>query len=148
MRFRSALGLTLLLVLLCASAVSAQTTCTANCTVRVGEPFVALFDPPTSGGQHAGFRLFIDNAKVGNDLPASPGTTTINGVTIATRGAHTLQVSAFNADGETKTAALSISAVLPPPGAPTNLRIQVAFTVASDGSISVKLLGIETVPQP
>jgi len=135
------------LLLVSGSSVSAQTPCTANCTVTVNKPFQVLFEAPTTGGAATGFRVYLDGAKLGADIPASAGTVTVNGVLVATAGAHTLEVSAFNAIGEgAKTQPLTLTASQGVPGTPGNLRIQVVFTVAQDGSISVRVVGVEQDP--
>jgi hypothetical protein len=126
-----------------------QTTspCSANCTIQSGRSFSVLFDASVVDATHGaatGYRLYIDNTKVGPDLAASPGTTTIPNQILTTPGEHTIEVSAFNASGEgAKTPPLKVTITVPLPGTPTNLRILVAFSVAENGSVSVKVVGIE-----
>lgn len=62
---------------------------------------------------------------------------TVAGLT--TRGTYTLQASAFNADNETRGAVLVFDVKLPPPSAPSNIRIMAVQTTA-DGRTIMRLL--------
>lgn len=104
--------LVLALVLL-ASPVLAQTECTADCAVTVGQPFTVKFDPqPTDANV---YRVKIDGVQVGQDLPLT--TTSVSGVTVSTTGDHFLTVTAFRASDnvEGSTAALRLIAGNPTP---------------------------------
>jgi len=122
-----------------------QTVCSQNCPVEVNKGFSVLFDAPGDGGTPVGYRLYLDGAKVGADIPATPGTVTVAGVLVSTVGTHQLQVSAFNATGEgQKTAALTLIANAPVPGIPSNLRIQLQVTIAQDGTFQIRVVGVES----
>lgn len=127
-----------------------QQPCSQACTIQAGKTFSVLFDAPAvsaDAGPPTGFRLYINDVKVGPDIVASAGTTTIPGQSILTPGTHTIQVTAFNASGESaKTPPLQLTVTVALPGPPTNLRILVAFTVAQDGKVGMKIVGVEAVP--
>lgn len=136
-----------LLTVVVAAPVNAQTPCSQNCTLKPGQTFSIAFDPPVEGppsGPSSGYRLYIDNVKIGPDISPTAGTTTIPDQVLTTIGPHHIQVEAFNASGVgPKTPALTVTITQPPPGMPQNLRILVAVTVAENGSIGIKVVGIE-----
>lgn len=91
-----------------------------------------------------GYRLFVDGAKFGPDIPRSA--LTADGVVDVkhpgfARGTHTAQASAFNADGENKSAVLTFTAKGQPPAAPGTPTVFVTITVARDGTITVAVTG-------
>lgn len=107
-------------------------------TVTVGQGFSASFTH--DGLNTAGYRLYLDNQPI-LDVPVSvlqSGSATLRVPAVSVRGPHTLIASAYNADGETKTAPLAFDAKLPAPNPPTTFTIVVQ--VAEDGSVSLKLL--------
>lgn len=124
------------------SPANAQTPCSANCQVDVSKAFSVQFDPPTSGGAPTGYRIYLDGVKLGADIAAAPGTTTVPGVITNTAGPHNIEVSAFNATGEGPTAKLVVTAILPLPGPPTNLKILIQVTIAENGSVTWKVVGV------
>lgn len=122
-----------LCMMLSASGVSGQTN-----TATVGEGFAITF---THDGQNtAGYRVYLDNVQI-QDLPLSAlaaGTARTQPITVTTRGAHTVEVSAYNADRESARAALAFTASLPTPTSPGNLQIVITMALNPDGSISVR----------
>ena len=136
---RELLGFVLLVL---PTPLAAQTPCTTNCTVRVGQSFSLAFDASTSTDV-TGYRVYLDTVKVGADIPATPGTTTVPSLSVSVAGSHTIEVSAFNAGGESPRVGLTFTALPTVPTPPANLRIVVAMTVAQDGSVTLTVLGVE-----
>lgn len=93
-------------------------------TVVAGQPFRVLMNH--DGLFTTGYRLYIDNVKVGADLPLSALS---NGVVTAPApgvsvGNHTVELSAFGPAGEgPRSVALPFQGVAPLPSAGSNLRI-------------------------
>jgi hypothetical protein len=140
--------LALALVFAASTQVHAQTTCTANCDVTVGQGFTVQWDAPVTSptaGPLVGYRLYVDGSKVGADILASAGVREVVNVSVATRGAHSLEVRSYNADRETAAPAIALNAKLAAPGAPTNLRLQIVVTIAENGSVIMKVVGVEVV---
>lgn len=107
---------------LSASPIAAQTcgTTTANaCPIRSGQAVTMAFDPsPATGVQ--GYRLYVDNTRVGPDIPATGASVSLPG---QPAGAHAVQLTAFNQFGEgPRSAALNLLAG-DPPGPPSGLRV-------------------------
>lgn len=116
----------LLLALACllwASTASAQTVVPAN------QPVTLAWD--SDGVNVSGFKVYVDDAAP-ILVPASDRSVK---VTLAS-GTHTIVVSAYNPDAETKSPALSQIAKQPAPNAPTQLRFIVTADVAPDGTVS------------
>lgn len=67
----------------------------------------------------SGYRCYLDNVKVGTDLPATARTCAFPG---QASGSHTVAVSAFNTFGESAKTAVPFT-VGGPPSPPTNLRL-------------------------
>jgi len=109
-------------VLLSAVSASAQTP------VAAGSALTAAADH--TGANTTGYRLYIDGAKVGADMPMSSlaaGVLTVP-VPPLSGGAHTIEVSAFNPVSETKSAPLAVFAWAPP-DAPGGVRVTMAGTI-------------------
>jgi hypothetical protein len=125
-------------------------TCPPNCTISPGASVSVVFDP-TSPRTETGYRMYIDNVKVGNDIAVSAGASvTANAIVLpVAAGSHTLKVSAFNpasTPSEVFSDPLSFSIVIPPPsapGKPTNLRIVLVITQAANGTIKVDVVAVE-----
>lgn len=108
----------------------AQTTCTANCTLTVGQSYSVQADH--DGVNTTGYRFILDGLQVGVDRPMTVligGVVTISGLTAPVRGTHLMQVVAFNEDGSTSSDPLSVSVKKLPPGKPAKTRIISAMTV-------------------
>lgn len=137
-----------ILVIACLpTPAAAQTPCSSNCVLAVGESFSAVADH--DGANTVGYRLYIDNVKVGTDVPLASlqaGSVTVAALVAPARGSHTLQISAYNADFESKSDPFAFTTKLPPPGKPGNLRLLFAVVVADDGSVSFKFVGFDGVP--
>jgi hypothetical protein len=143
--------LVLAVLLLTAASASAQTT-----TVEVNQPFRAVFTH--DGVNTTGYRVFVDNVQVGPDAPASAltaGSVSLavpSGVSMA--GTHTLQAAAFNASGETKSAALTFTVTDPPPPPPPTEpsvpTIDITVTVAArpDGTLELTAVRVGGVLVP
>ena len=134
-----------LLALLHVLPAQAQTPCASPCVVEVGKAFSVLADH--DGVNTTGYRLYLDNVKVGADIPMSAlvaGTVTISAGVGPARGSHTVQLAAFNADGETRGVAFPFTTKLQAPTAPTNQRIIIGVTLR-DGTITLEVLSVETL---
>lgn len=136
----------LALVLLCAPVLAqAQTTCAANCVLTVGQSFTLVGDADTVNT--TGYRIYMDGVKQGADLPLSTlqaGSITVAAIVAPTRGTHTLILSAFNPDVESKSDPFTFTTIMAPPKKPGNLRLLFTVILAEDGSIQWKFLGIDT----
>jgi hypothetical protein len=95
-------------------------------------PFSVLADydntPPSSLGDPdpaIGFRLYIDSAQALEQTApgATTGTVSFSVIAGLPKGSHIVAVSAFNADGETMSAPLSINVTGRPPKGPINVRL-------------------------
>lgn len=131
-------------VLLAALPASAQTTCSVNCVLTAGVPFTAA--ATHDGLNTTGYRVYIDTVKVGADLPLTAlqsGTVTFGPFVAPARGTHTIQLSAFNPDIETKGDLFTFTTVLPAPAKPGPLRLIFTVTLAEDGTIKFQFLGID-----
>jgi hypothetical protein len=118
-----------LAILLVSPAAYAQ----APPSVPLNQPFQLVADH--DGVNTTGYRCFLDGVKVGADLPVPAGTVktiTCAFAALATAGAHTASVSAFNASGEGRLD-VAVNVPLPPPGKPSNPRILVNGTVVQNG---------------
>lgn len=142
----------LAVLLALAVPVSAQTPCSVNCVLTAGQSYTAVYDH--DGLNTTGYRFYIDGTKVGTDIPMSAlqsGSVTVPALVAPTRGTHTVQMGAFNQDFETKSDPTTFTTVLSAPKKPGNLRLLFTVTLAEDGSIQWKFLGIDTadpVPVP
>lgn len=97
--------------------------------VTANQPFQVLLD---HDGLHTlGYRLYLDEVQTGPDIPVSSLVNGVLTIPVASvpRGAHSVRVSAFNADHEVSSLPLAFEAKDPAPNAPTNLRIQVTINV-------------------
>jgi len=116
-------------------------TMTAPEPVVQGAAFQVAFDhnqgcTSSSGGTIAqcttGYHVYVDDVKLPADIPASAwanGVVTSGAMTIGTVGNHSINIAAFNSDGETKALAPLIVTVVPPttlaaPALPTGVRVQ------------------------
>jgi hypothetical protein len=144
--------LTLCLLLL-ATPATAQTTCPAPgpCTVTVGQAYAVAADitPWTAVNAPAGFRFYINGVKTGADLTLSAlsaGVVTVAGLVAPARGSYTLEMTAFNADGESPKSAPALTLVskLATPPTPGNVRIILAVSLI-DGQLRFEFRGIETI---
>lgn len=116
-------------------------------TVPANTPFSVVSDHVDVGTPATGFRCYVDTIKIGNDLPLSARvngkfTCAMPGQTI---GNHTVQTSAFNAFGETRSATFAVTVGGPPAG-PTNLQIMLQIAVATDGTATLLAMKVETLP--
>jgi hypothetical protein len=130
---------TILVILMGLLALAGPASAQTPDTVPAHQSFSVEFTH--DGLNTTGYRVFVDGVKVGSDLPlsaltAGKVTASVAGVP---RGAHTVQVSAFNLDAEAKSAALPFTAVDPTPATPTNLTIKLVVQIAGDGSVTLKL---------
>jgi hypothetical protein len=110
--------------LLCASFASAQTP-----TVPTGATYQV--QATHDGINTVGYRLYVDAVQV-VDVPVSvlaAGKVTITAPALTTRGAHTVVMSAYNADNESKSVPFAFTGVLPAPGAPGNITIIINIQV-------------------
>lgn len=132
---------------LCATrGAGAQTVCPNPCALSVGQSYSVTADH--DGANTTGYRLYVDSVKQGGDLlltALQSGSVTVSALVASSRGTHTFQFSAFNEDAESKGDPLSFTIKKPPPNKPTNHRIILAVSVAANGEISVKVVGIEAV---
>jgi hypothetical protein len=129
---------------LASESAHAQTTCAANCVLTVGQSFtlVADADPVNT----TGYRIYMDGVKQGVDLPLSAlqaGSITVAAIVAPARGSHTLIVSAFNPDVESKSDPFTFTTIMAPPKKPGNLRLLFTVILAEDGTIQFKFLGID-----
>jgi len=109
--------------------------------IVVGAPFKITWDHyqgcmSSTGGTISqcttGYHIYVDDVKLPADVPASAwvdGVVTSGDMTLGTVGNHTINVSAFNSDGETKSPSPLIVTVGPPPALaapamPTGVRVQ------------------------
>src|SRR3990167_2149710 len=141
MRAMQVLGACVLMTVLSGGAMQAQTV------PNVGQAFTLQFDH--DGLNTTFYRLSIDGAVVGGDrLKAAVLTGTVGTIPVAglTAGTHTLIVSAHNTSASTASAPLGVTPTLPPPTAPSNLRIVIQVTVAQDGTVT--LLAMEAAVSP
>lgn len=131
------------LILLLASLLLPTVAGAQTSTVPTGAAFTvtATHDGVNVVGlTGSGYRCYQDGVKVGADLPPTvllSGVVTCSYPAIATAGAHTVAVSAFNATAEVKSAALAFTTAspLPPPAGPGGLHIIVnGVIVAEDGT--------------
>ena len=76
------------------------------------------------GLRTVGYRLYVDGAQVGSDLPLSSLSGGLVSVTVPglTAGSHALEVAAFNASGEVKSAPIVVVVPVALPSAGTTLR--------------------------
>lgn len=141
--------LSLALLLLTAASASAQTT-----SVEVNQPFRAVFTH--DGVNTTGYRVYVDGVQVGPDAPVTVlagGSVSLavpSGVPAA--GTHTLQAAAFNAAGETKSAALTFTVTDPPPPPPPSepgvpsIDVTVTVAVRPDGTLHLTAVRVGGVP--
>lgn len=118
------LSLSLALLLLGAVSASAQTSYPANAPLRVASTHDGL--------NVTGYRLYVDNARVGVDsTPSVRGVDGIVTLSLPTQpvGSHTVQLAAFNADGETKSDAFAFRIASPAPTKPGTPSVQIVITV-------------------
>lgn len=111
--------------------------------IEVGKPATITFNH--DGQNTSGYRVFIDSQQVGQDIPISAlvtGTVTTSTV-VATRGTHTVGAQAFNPDRASNIVTVPFTAVLPKPTDPVNLKIQIAISVAEDGTVTFKVVKAE-----
>ena len=96
-------------------------------------------DPAASAdgqvGAALGYRIYLDKAtKIGEDISIDKlvaGTVTLPDVKLSfSNGTHTLEVAAFNDQGERRGKPVTITIGPPLPRAPTNLKITGSLTVA------------------
>lgn len=139
-----------LFVLLVSAPVSAQTVCSQACVLGVGDTFSVAWDAPVgTGGQVDGYKLYLDG-KILQVVPAVVGTTTftVPSVSVTARGGHVIKVSSYNGpvntpDNEVFAADLNLTAKLKAPLPPGGLRLLVTVVVAEDGSVVLKVVGVE-----
>lgn len=131
------------LLLFCANTSSAQAPCSQNCVVEVNKPFTVLFEAPPDGSPT---RLYLNNVKIGADLPAGTGTISIPNISVSSVGDHVLRVASFAGDVETSTPDLKLIASNPAPppdttaptapqqlaGVPTTNSVVLTWGAASD----------------
>jgi len=146
-------GIVLVALLVGQGLSEAQTQCSANCTVEVGKGFTAQWDPPTNAAAVPvdGYKVYLDGVQQGANIVAVPGTNQLTNITVSARGAHTLEVSAYNADREGPKAQVQLNAVLAAPGVPSNFRIVITAAIAANGQVEWRIASIEQVkdaPQP
>lgn len=106
-------------------------------SVIVGQSFAVAFSH--DGVNATGYRVYLDATTIA-DVPLSvlqSGAASIpvpRGV--SGRGSHSLVVSAYNADAESKSPALAFTAVLPTPTPPSQPSIVITLALNADGTIS------------
>lgn len=125
------------IITLAALALALTVNAQAQTNVVINKNFQVA---ATHDGVNAlGFRLFVDNVKVGTDIPVAQlvgGTVTTPPVQITTRGAHSIQIASYNEDWEVKSAPLNITGVKAAPNAPSLPTIIIAATVAENGALT------------
>lgn len=131
-----------LLVVLVAAPTAAQSAHPLN------TPLTAVFTHTGQGTD--GYRLYLD----GKQVAEQPASTLANGEVrlpipaIATAGTHSLEASAFNAAGETRSPAMAFFVGAPP--APGPVRIETTTRTVHigerqpDGSLALRLESITT----
>lgn len=125
-----------------ASVASAQTP-----EVIAGTPITLKADH--DGVNTDGYRVFIDGTQVAQVTKATAlaaGVVTITVQAGVSRGAHSVEMAAYNADQATRSAPLAFTAKLPAPGPFNNLRFVVA-SQAADGSMQMHLLDLAAARQ-
>ena len=84
-----------------------------------------------ASGSPTGYRVYNGSTKIGNDIPSSSTSVTIN--TLNSSTSYTLCVKAFNAVGESGCSnTVTFTTLAPPPNAPTNLNV-VSGSITSMG---------------
>lgn len=134
----------IILVLIFAPPIKAQSACSANCTLVVGDSFTLQADH--DGVNTIGYRVFVDNAKVGSDVPMTAltsGVVSVSSLIAPARGAHTIQLAAFNEDNEVKSDPLSFTSKKKAPGKPGAPRVIITASLAQDGSIRFKVTTVD-----
>jgi hypothetical protein len=118
--------------------------------VGINRPFTVAADH--NGVDTTGYRIYLDNSSTpAADIPVSQrvgGVITSPALTVTARGTHTVQVAAYNQDGEARSAALTFVAQGTPPTAPAGLRVQVVATVADSGKVDFTIVGLDWMPPP
>lgn len=134
MKFRS-----LLLVVACvitfAAPAAAQTLCPNPCVLTVGQTYSLLADH--DGVDTTGYRVFVDNVKIGTDLSMNAllsGVATVSGLVAPARGPHAIQLAAFNEDWEVKSDPFPFTVKKKSPSKPGSSRITVTAQIV-DGKI-------------
>lgn len=120
------------LLVLCAAPVFAQAP-----QVIANQPFRIAADH--DGVDTDGYRLYVDGAQVGSDIPVSArvnGTLVVDVPGLA-RGSHTLALGAFNEGGEGRSQPFTFEAVRRAPTAPTGLRLAITVALQRDGTYTV-----------
>lgn len=118
----------LVCVLLLARPVAAQTVCPNPCTLVQGTTFGVMADH--DGINTTGYRLIVDGAQSGADMPMSAlagGVVTVANLTVPARGTHTIQIAAFNPDWSIASDPLSFASKMKAPGKPSNSRLFTAL---------------------
>lgn len=144
--------------------VTCPTADGAPCVLKVGQSYMVSFDHP--GTDTTGFRVYLrsgsgarellqsqrqewpDDVQIGPDILVAAlqnGSATVTGVAPSAAGSYTLSVSAFNAAGESAKASLAFTVEQNVPRVPSNLRITILATIATDGRVEFKVVGIEDV---
>ena len=146
----------IILALMAFAPTYAQTpvTCPTSdgkpCVLKVGQSYSASFDH--SGTNVTGFRLYLRNdtgadVKIGQDILVAAlqnGSATVTGLLApSAAGSYTLSVSAFNAAGESAKATLAFTVEPTVPGVPSNLRITIIATIATDGHVEFRVVNVE-----
>jgi hypothetical protein len=126
---------------LCASPLFAQTPCPSPCTLTVGQTYAVTASH--DGLNVTGYRVYLDGAKLGADLPITAlqsGTVTVAALTAPARGAHSLQLAAFNEDAETKSDPYAFTVKKAAPAKPGPVQLLLSITVAEDGTVTFKMV--------
>lgn len=123
---------------------------TSTQAVPLNTPFTVVISHDGAGGPTA-FRLYLDGAKVGNDIPAAQlqnGEVRVAHAGLSVPGAHTFEATALNDAGESPRTAGAVWAGPPPkPG----LRFTITTTTAGivepqpDGTFTVRFERSETI---
>jgi hypothetical protein len=133
------------LIIVVAVFLGLATPALAQLPIEAGKQFTLA---ATHDGVNVdGFRVYVDGAQAAPDIPASAvvsGTVTSAPLAGLTPGSHTLQMSAFNAIGEVKSAPLLISAITLPT-APTGLKITLTVALAADGTPTITATTAEPI---
>lgn len=137
-----------LLVLFAMPVYAQATTCSANCSLVVGQAFQVQADH--DGVNTDGYRVIIDGVQVGADMPLSAlvaGVVTSLQIAAPARGTHTVGLQAFNVDGSALSNLVALTTKKAPPGKPNNPRILSSLTSPlilsalkhADGSVTLTL---------
>jgi hypothetical protein len=134
--------LAIVLVLLTVTSARAQTPCPNPCVMTVGQVYTLQADH--DGVDTTGYRVYLDGLKTGADLSMNAltsGVVTVSSLIAPARGAHTIQLAAFNEDNEAKSDPLSFTTKRKAPGKPGGTRIVITAQLVN-GEIKVQMVEV------